>query len=159
MEQFVFDFDATGQDDQLAYRRRLFHVHAVIDRDPWLQVRDVNERGAQIFAEPFQLGRALPRCPRRPTLQTQEDDENRRCNDQGHKRQRDWPPDAMRGSGFRRWTFGVKHFVFRRNRARADHEQEESGGRLSPKNYRPPRPIGVKGGCSPQNNRRKLSSL
>jgi hypothetical protein len=27
------------------------------------------------------------------------------------------------------------------------------------KNYRPPRPIGVKGGCSPQNNRRKLSSL
>src|SRR5689334_20008886 len=27
----------------------------------------------------------------------------------------------------------------------------------SPKNYRPPRPIGVKGGCSPQNNRRKLS--
>jgi hypothetical protein len=27
------------------------------------------------------------------------------------------------------------------------------------KNYRPPRPIGVKGGCSPQNNRRKLSRL
>ena len=27
------------------------------------------------------------------------------------------------------------------------------------KNYRPPRPIGMKGGCSPQNNRRKLSSL
>jgi hypothetical protein len=23
------------------------------------------------------------------------------------------------------------------------------------KNYRPPRPMGVKGGCSPQNNRRK----
>jgi hypothetical protein len=28
-----------------------------------------------------------------------------------------------------------------------------------PKNYRPPRPIGVKGGCSPQNNRRKLPRL
>src|SRR5215468_9974014 len=27
------------------------------------------------------------------------------------------------------------------------------------KNYRPPHQIGVKGGCSPQNNRRKLSSL
>ena len=27
------------------------------------------------------------------------------------------------------------------------------------KKYRPPRPIGVKGGCSPQNNRGKLSSL
>jgi hypothetical protein len=28
-----------------------------------------------------------------------------------------------------------------------------------PKSYRPPRPMGVKGGCSPQNNRRKLSTL
>ena len=27
------------------------------------------------------------------------------------------------------------------------------------KNYRPPHPIGVKGGCSPQNNREKTSSL
>ena len=27
---------------------------------------------------------------------------------------------------------------------------------LNPKKYRPPRPMGVKGGCSPQNNRRKL---
>src|SRR5215831_9151554 len=40
-----------------------------------------------------------------------------------------------------------------------DHEQEESRERGGPKNYRPPRPIGMKGGCSPQNNRRKLSSL
>jgi hypothetical protein len=34
-----------------------------------------------------------------------------------------------------------------------EHEQEqEERGRISPKkNYRPPRPIGVKGGCSPQN--------
>src|SRR5262245_20680856 len=38
-------------------------------------------------------------------------------------------------------------------------EQEESRERLGLKNYRPPHPIGVKGGCSPQNNRRKLSSL
>jgi hypothetical protein len=27
------------------------------------------------------------------------------------------------------------------------------------KNYRPPHPIGVKGGCSPQNNREKTSTL
>ena len=27
------------------------------------------------------------------------------------------------------------------------------------KNYRPPHPIGVKGGCSPQNNREKTSRL
>jgi hypothetical protein len=31
--------------------------------------------------------------------------------------------------------------------------------RIWPKNYRPPRPMGVKGGCSPQNNRKKLSTL
>jgi Leu/Phe-tRNA-protein transferase len=134
----MFDFDATGQHDQLAYRRRLFQVNAVIDRDPWLQMRDVDERSAQIFAEPLQVSRALPRCARRPTLQTQEDDENRRCNDQCHKRQRDWPRDAMRGSGFRHWTFGVKHLGFRRNRSTADHEQEESGGRLSPKKITAP---------------------
>jgi hypothetical protein len=108
MQQFVFDFDAAGQDDQLAYRRRLFHVNAVIDRDPWLQMRDVDERSAQIFAEALQLSRALPRCARRPTLQTQEDDENRRCNDQCQKRQRDWPRDAMRVSGFPHWTFGAE---------------------------------------------------
>src|SRR5215475_12797984 len=42
-----------------------------------------------------------------------------------------------------------------------DHEQEqEERGRLSShKNYRPPHPIGVKGGCSPQNNCRKLSTV
>jgi hypothetical protein len=33
------------------------------------------------------------------------------------------------------------------------------GERSVPKNYRPPHPIGVKGGCSPQNNRRKLPTL
>jgi hypothetical protein len=95
MEQFVFDFYATGQDDQLAYRRRLFHVHAVIDRDPWLQMRDVDERSAQIFAKPLQFGRALPRCARRPTLQAQEDDQDRHCNGECHKRQRDWPCNTI----------------------------------------------------------------
>jgi hypothetical protein len=46
----------------------------------------------------------------------------------------------MRDSEFGHWTFGVKHFVFRRNRARADYEQEESGERLSPKKLPPPTP-------------------
>jgi hypothetical protein len=36
-------------------------------------------------------------------------------------------------------------------------EQKETGKLLSAKNYRPPRPIGVKGGCSPQNNCKKTS--
>jgi hypothetical protein len=40
-----------------------------------------------------------------------------------------------------------------------DLAQEQIGRCLLQKNYRPPRPIDVKGGCSPQNNRKKLSSL
>jgi hypothetical protein len=63
-------------------------------------------------------------------------------------------------------TFGVRHPTLSVSFHAAieqehDHEQEqeERGRRSSPKNYRPPHPIGVKGGCSPQNNRRKLSTL
>ena len=37
-------------------------------------------------------------------------------------------------------------------------EQEQERGRLSAKKYRPPRPMGVKGGCSPQNNLQNLCS-
>src|SRR2546423_2533311 len=40
------------------------------------------------------------------------------------------------------WTLGVERFL-----------------RLSPKKYRPPRPMGVKGGCSPQNNLPKSAQL
>jgi hypothetical protein len=37
-----------------------------------------------------------------------------------------------------------------------EQELEETGRRLSAKKYRPPHQIGVKGGCSPQNNLQKL---
>ena len=39
------------------------------------------------------------------------------------------------------WTFGVGCFL-----------------QVTPKKYRPPRPMGVKGGCSPQNNLPNLRS-
>jgi hypothetical protein len=51
-----------------------------------------------------------------------------------------------------RWTLDVERFF----QALIEQEQEETGGRLSAKEYRPPHPMGVKGGCSPQNNLRKL---
>jgi hypothetical protein len=51
-----------------------------------------------------------------------------------------------------RWTLDVERFF----QALIEQEQEETGGRLSAKKYRPPHPMGVKGGCSPQNNLRKL---
>jgi len=140
MEQFVFDFYATREHDQFAYRRRLLHVNSVINRDPWLQMRNIDERGAQILAQPLQLSRALPRCARRPTLQTQEDNENRCCNDQCQKRQRDRPREAMRDSGFRHRTFGVDRFCSDAIEQEQDHEQEESSKRLSPKKLPPPTP-------------------
>jgi hypothetical protein len=58
-----------------------------------------------------------------------------------------------------RSTFGVERFCSDAIEQEQDHEQEESGERFGAKKYRPPRPIGVKGGCSPQNNRRKLPRL
>src|SRR6266478_1981510 len=58
----------------------------------------------------------------------------------------------------RRWTLCVERFFQALIEQEHDHEQEqeERGRRLSPKKYRPPHPMGVKGGCSPQNNLRKL---
>jgi hypothetical protein len=38
-----------------------------------------------------------------------------------------------------------------------EQEKEERGRFLPPKKYRPPHPMGVKGGCSPQNNLQKNS--
>src|SRR6266576_2811215 len=55
-----------------------------------------------------------------------------------------------------RWTLCVERFFQALIEQEHDHEQEERGRRLSAKKYRPPHPMGVKGGCSPQNNLRKL---
>jgi len=38
-------------------------------------------------------------------------------------------------------------------------KRKEAANAASTKNYRPPHQRGVKGGCSPQNNREKLSRL
>ena len=56
-----------------------------------------------------------------------------------------------------RSTFGVERFCSYAIEQEQDREQEqEESGNVVPKKYRPPHPIGVKGGCSPQNNLRKL---
>jgi hypothetical protein len=47
-------------------------------------MRDVDECSAQIFTDPLQLSRALVRSASRPALQTKEDDDNRRCDNQCH---------------------------------------------------------------------------
>jgi hypothetical protein len=61
--------------------------------------------------------------------------------------------------GMKRWTLSVGRFV--QAVIEQEHEQDqeyeyEEGIDFVCKKYRPPRPRGVKGGCSPQNNRRKL---
>jgi hypothetical protein len=57
-----------------------------------------------------------------------------------------------------RWTLCVERFFQALIEQEHDREQEqgETVRRLSAKKYRPPHPMGVKGGCSPQNNLRKL---
>jgi hypothetical protein len=61
----------------------------------------------------------------------------------------------------KRWMLSVDRFVQAVIEQELEHEQDQEydygeGLDFVPKKYRPPRPIGVKGGCSPQNNRRKL---
>jgi hypothetical protein len=60
-----------------------------------------------------------------------------------------------------RWTFGVELSVqMQPSKSKITSKSKKKAANVwAPKNYRPPRPIGVKGGCSPQNNRRKLSRL
>ena len=53
-----------------------------------------------------------------------------------------------------RSTFGVS--VLTQSSKSKITSKKKAANVLAPKNYRPPHPIGVKGGCSPQNNRRKL---
>ena len=72
----MFDLEASRQDDQLAHWRGLFHIDAVVDSDPRLQVRDVDESSAQILADPLEFESALPRCACRPGLDAQKDDDD-----------------------------------------------------------------------------------
>src|SRR5207247_6761564 len=94
MEKFVFNFDASRQDDHLTRWNGLFHVHAVIDSDARLQMRDVDERSAQIFAELFELSGALSCCPCGPGLDAQEHYDHHYCDDQRDQGQRDWPGNS-----------------------------------------------------------------
>src|SRR5215470_10825127 len=42
------------------------------------------------------------------------------------------------------------------SKSKITSKSKKKAATFVPKKYRPPHPIGVKGGCSPQNNRRKL---
>src|SRR4051812_3431218 len=100
-------------------------------------MRHVNESGPQVLAQAFQLGRALVSDARGPALHAPEDEKTRASEDQNDEDERDRPVVAAGGLGLQHraldagfWTLLI----------------------LAPKKYRPPRPMGVKGGCSPQNN-------
>ena len=53
-----------------------------------------------------------------------------------------------------RWAF-AQAVIEQEQGHEQEQEQEERSRLSSAKNYRPPRQMGVKGGCSPQNNRGK----
>jgi hypothetical protein len=59
----------------------------------------------------------------------------------------------------KRWTLSVGRFLQAVIEQEPEHEQDQEYEERIDfvcKKYRPPRPTGVKGGCSPQNNRGKL---
>jgi len=58
-------------------------------------------------------------------------------------------PRRVNKSRPRRWLVGNISFA----RAYVTKQDEKSNRGLESKNDRPPSPMGVKGGCSPQNNR------
>jgi hypothetical protein len=64
--KFMVDFDAPRHNRQFARWRGLFQVDAIVDGNPGLQMGDVDEGGAQIFANSFHLTNALMRGPHGP---------------------------------------------------------------------------------------------
>src|SRR5205823_13227586 len=89
---------------------------------------DFGERIAHLAADAFQFGGALFRGPGRPALQSKENESGQRYEEESDERQRERP--------------GESSPRFKRVRLH---------NRMAPKKYRPPRPMDVKGGCSPQN--------
>jgi hypothetical protein len=128
VEQFVFDFDLSRENRELSRGRHFLQVDAVVNGDARLQVRDFRKRIAEVAANPFKFRRALFCGARGPALQAKKNDREHRGADQNDQGQRQRPGEfSLR---FKRWRV---------------HEA------CAAKKYRPPRPIDVKGGCSPQN--------
>ena len=91
MKEFVLHFDAPREHNQLANRRGLFQVHAVVDRDARLQMGDIDKSSAQISSEPFKFRAALPCRPRRPRFQAHKHDDNDDRDNQRAQRERQRP--------------------------------------------------------------------
>ncbi len=73
VEKFVFHFDSSRDNCQFSYWSGLLHVNPVIDADTRLQVRNVDESGAQILAQALKPSGALLRSARRPGFQAEKD--------------------------------------------------------------------------------------
>jgi len=80
MQEFVFHVDFPRHYCQLAHWRALLYVNPVVDGDARLQVRNVDESCAQIFAQTLKLSAALLLGSHRPGFYAQED-EHSSCDD------------------------------------------------------------------------------
>jgi hypothetical protein len=128
VKQFVFDFNLSRENRELGRGGRFLQVNMIVNRDARLQMRHFYERIAHVAAEAFKFRGALFCGARGPALQPEKDDRERCHADQNDQRQREWP--GKFSPWFKRWRV---------------HEAS------APKKYRPPRPMDMKGGCSPQN--------
>jgi len=118
------------------------------------------KNSSQILAQLLQLRAALPRCAGRPALERKKmitvvmaTIRATAVNAIGHETRRDF---AEFDIGY--LTLSVERFFLKRQSSKsmiAGKSKKKQANFCLQKNYRPPRPIGVKGGCSPQNNRKK----
>ena len=123
----MFHLYLPGEDRKLSGRGSPFEVNPVIYGDAWLKLRHFYQRITHIASHSLQLVRALPGRPHRPAFHSHEDEGDDARDDENHERKGERPGKAPP-------KFWVRiHNV------------------MSPKKYRPPRPMDVKGGCSPQN--------
>src|SRR5207237_6046769 len=94
MQEFAFDLHLPLKNRELRGRRCLIYNRPIVNSDSRLQMRDVDESGAQIVAETFQVFCSLTDRAGGPGFQTPEDENTGSRKNQYDQRQRDWPRRA-----------------------------------------------------------------
>src|SRR5205814_6964671 len=94
VQEFAFDLQLAFEDGQLGGRRRLIDHGSIVDRNPRLQVRDVDESGTQIFSKTLNIFRPLTDGASGPRLQSPKNKNASQSKDQYHQGQCHWPGNS-----------------------------------------------------------------
>src|ERR1051325_11978698 len=86
VDKLVLDFHAPRNDRELADRRRLFEVNALVNGDARLKMRDVDECVLYIGCNSLRLANTLVRGAHRPCLGAVNEETDQDRDDQRHER-------------------------------------------------------------------------